>query len=240
MLWFVWPGEVTWLCMNLQDWLALVPSSWPFYLVSCEKVHTVFAWTICNLLTLHLPEAARNLAREMIFHSCLETPGGVSGFLCIYLMLVADSQCYWMLIKHNFYHDFNSFYYRVRFGSIVSLSSVRMGFRNSLQAGRIPYYDVPDWQLLCVCFWGSCCWMGRDHSLAMQKLKPGFSQPSFSIHSEYPSWKQTLLPSHCKEVALLNSVLDPSGLYFELFTAQETWADTCLWMRATEVTWFVL
>lgn len=37
VLWFAPSGVVIWLCMNLQDWLSLLLSSWPF-LLSCQDL----------------------------------------------------------------------------------------------------------------------------------------------------------------------------------------------------------
>lgn len=139
-----WPYSA-WICrIDLPSYFLPVPSC---YLVSCEKVHIVSAWTICHLSPLllpALPEAVGNLAPEMIFHSCLETPWGVRGFLCNYLMFAVDSRWYWMLSRHNFCPSFHSFYYRVCFGSTVPPSSMGMGARKSLQAGRISFHANPD------------------------------------------------------------------------------------------------
>lgn len=136
--------DFAWTCrFDLPSYFLPGPSA----ILSTVKrsIQSLHGLSICHLSHLHLPalpEADGNLAPELISHSCLETPGCVSGFSVQLFNVCGWFKMLWMLSRHNAYPDFNSFYYRLYFGSTVSPSSMGMGARKSLQAGRLPFHDV--------------------------------------------------------------------------------------------------
>lgn len=132
-----WWCDFTGTCRtDLPSYFLLGPSS---YLVSCEKVHTFSPLCIYQ----HYQKQPEIWPQRLSFTPAWGFLGVWENFQCYYLMFVADSKCYLMFNRHNFYLDFNSFNYGVCYGSAVSPWSVGMWARKSLQGSRIPYHDVP-------------------------------------------------------------------------------------------------
>lgn len=78
---------------------------------------------------------------------------------------------------------------------------------------------------VCLLLQELLCYVARDHSQVMKELKPGFTQSSFSIHSEHPIWKQACYLVIGKKWHYQTVTCIPVD-YLGLFTGQEAWADT--------------